>query len=70
MVLDEAGATVSVFAVNRDVSESMDLSIDLRGMGRADFLEHIFLLRLPAASWNVLRFRVDALGSGGSTTGP
>ena len=90
-VLDQEQETVSVFAVNRNVKQGMDLKIDLRGLGRAEFLEHIVLRhddlgaantednpdnvapvllqgnaarggqwsgRLPAASWNVLRFKM------------
>jgi alpha-L-arabinofuranosidase len=90
-VLDEEKGEVAVFAVNRSPKQGMDVKIDLRGVGEAEYLEHIVLAhddlsavntqddpdnvspvllpggavrggvysgRLPAASWNVLRFKV------------
>ena len=90
-VLNEEKGEVAVFAVNRSPKQGMDLKVDLRGVGNAEFLEHIVLRhddlsavnteadpdnvspklaaggsirggvysgRLPAASWNVLRFKV------------
>jgi len=78
--------------VNRNLKQGMDLKVDLRGLGKAELIEHIVLRnddlkavntearpdnvapavlaggairggvysgRLPAASWNVLRFRIS-----------
>jgi alpha-N-arabinofuranosidase len=91
-VLNEEAGEAAVFAVNRNLKQGIDLKIDLRGVGDAEFLEHISLRnddlaaanteenpdnvapallpggsvrggiyagRLPAASWNVVRFKID-----------
>ena len=39
-VHDEAGGTVTLFAVNRHGSESLDLSVSLQGFGEAKVLDH------------------------------
>ncbi len=93
-VYDETRGEVSVFAVNRNLEQAIDASIDLRGVGGAALIQHaalhhdnltaanteaapdtvrpqagaggvieggIFQGQLGPASWNLLRFRMDAL---------
>ncbi len=83
-VADEDG-TLTIFAVNRDLAEAAELTLDLRSFGNLVLKEHSVLahddlkainteknpgnvtpkdvkpgkgaVRLPKASWNVLRFR-------------
>ena len=89
-VWQEDAGTVTAFAVNRDLRESVDFRCDLRSFGSVEVLEHIVLthsdllavngpegeavspvswydviaerrkitVKLPAASWNVIRLKV------------
>ena len=89
-VLNQETGDISVFCVNRNPKQVIDLKLDLRGVNGTRFIEHISLChndlsavnsenapdnvapvilpgsdvsrgawsgQLPAASWNVLRFR-------------
>lgn len=42
-VLNEAEDELTVFAVNRSLSEDMELALDLRGFGKCSLIEHIEL---------------------------
>ncbi len=42
-VLSESEEEVTVFAVNRSLSEDMELSLDLRGFGKGSLIEHLEL---------------------------
>ena len=42
-VLNEAEDELTVFAVNRSLSEDMELALDLRGFGKCRLIEHIEL---------------------------
>ncbi|WP_342556072.1 alpha-N-arabinofuranosidase [Paenibacillus sp. FSL R7-0652] len=42
-VHDEENGTITIFAVNRHLDESMELNVDLRSFGETTFVEHIVL---------------------------
>jgi alpha-L-arabinofuranosidase len=71
-VLNEEKGEVTVFAVNRSLTQGMDLKADLRGVGDAEFLEHI-ILRHDSLSATNTEANPDnvapVLGTGGSIRG-
>lgn len=72
-VLDEEKGEAAVFAVNRHLKQGMDLKIDLRGVGRAELLEHIALrhddLSAVNAEDNPDNVSPKLLGAGGAVRG-
>ena len=42
-VYNEEHSEIRIFAVNRNIAEDVELTIDLRGFGNAAFLEHLML---------------------------
>ena len=53
-VHDEAGRTLTFFAVNRHASDSLDLDLDLQGFGKARILDHQVMTNTDLEAANTL----------------
>ena len=53
-VHDEAGRTLTFFAVNRHASESLDLELDLQGFGNARIVDHQVMTNADLQAVNTL----------------
>src|SRR5277367_5480483 len=53
-VHDEAGKTLTFFAVNRHASESLDLELDLQGFGKARIVDHQVMTNADLGAVNTL----------------
>ena len=54
-VHDEAGKTISFFAVNRHATDELELSIDLQGFGSARIIDHQVITHADLRAVNSLK---------------